>query len=93
MIIRHVSKCVLHVIVLSVLCLMQSSNVNFVIYAQVHIEFNEEQEEIRLEGPPEDAEQAEKIIQDQLNELVKLYLFICCFSCLKSDLGKYDLSG
>jgi hypothetical protein len=40
---------------------------------QVHIEFNEEQEEIRLEGPPEDAEQAEKIIQDQLNELV-----MCC---------------
>lgn len=38
---------------------------------RVHIEFNDEQDEIRLEGPPEDVEQAEKIIKDQTAELVK----------------------
>lgn len=37
---------------------------------QVHIEFNDEQDEIRLEGPPEDVEQAEKIIQEQTADLV-----------------------
>ena len=39
---------------------------------QVHIEFNDEQDEIRLEGPPEDVEQAEKIIQEQTADLVFL---------------------
>jgi hypothetical protein len=40
------------------------------VFYQVHIEFNEEQEEIHLEGPPEEVEQAQKIIQDQIKELV-----------------------
>ena len=39
---------------------------------QVHIEFTEEQDQIRLEGPPEDVEQAMKMLQDLVNDLV------CC---------------
>jgi len=37
---------------------------------QVHIEFTEEQDQIRLEGPPEDVEQAMKMLQDLVDDLV-----------------------
>ena len=37
---------------------------------QVHIEFTEEQDQIRLEGPPEEVEQATKLLQDVVNDLV-----------------------
>jgi hypothetical protein len=47
----------------------------------VHIEFNDEQDEIRLEGPPEDVEQAEKIIKDQTAELVLHLIDICNYIC------------
>ena len=37
---------------------------------QVHIEFTEEQDQVRLEGPPEEVEQATKLLQDVVNDLV-----------------------
>jgi transcription antitermination factor NusA-like protein len=37
---------------------------------RVHIEFSDDSEEIKLEGPPEDAEHAEKIIQDLVTDLI-----------------------
>jgi len=37
---------------------------------QVHIEFTEEQDQIRLEGPPEDVEQAVTMLQDLVDDLV-----------------------
>jgi hypothetical protein len=36
----------------------------------VHIEFTEEQDQVRLEGPPEDVEQATKMLQDVVTDLV-----------------------
>ena len=41
-----------------------------VVNAQVHIEFTEEQDQIRLEGPPEDVEQATNMLQELVNDLV-----------------------
>ena len=37
---------------------------------QVHIEFTDEQDQIRLEGPPEDVEEAMKMLQELVNDLV-----------------------
>ena len=39
---------------------------------QVHIEFTEEQDQIRLEGPPEDVEHATSMLKDIVNDLVCL---------------------
>ena len=46
------------------------SFVDVAVNVQVHIEFTEEQDHIRLEGPPEDVEQAAKMLQDVVNDLV-----------------------
>ena len=40
---------------------------------QVHIEFTDEQDVIRVEGPPDDVEQATKLLQDVVNDLVSNY--------------------
>jgi len=40
------------------------------LHVQVHIEFTEEQDQIRLEGPPDDVEQATKMLQDVVDDLV-----------------------
>ena len=45
---------------------------------QVHIEFTEEQDQIRLEGPPEDVEHATSMLKDIVNDLA------CLSVCLLS---------
>jgi len=57
---------------------------------QVHIEFTEEQDQIRLEGPPEDVEHATSMLKDIVNDLVCLSacvsvcvsLSVCLSVCL-----------
>ena len=43
---------------------------------QVHIEFTEEQDQIRLEGPPDDVEHATKLLQDIVNDLVQCHYYV-----------------
>ena len=49
---------------------------------QVHIEFTEEQDQIRLEGPPEDVEHATSMLKDIVNDLVCLSVSVCLPVCL-----------
>ena len=61
------------------------SFVDVAVNVQVHIEFTEEQDQIRLEGPPEDVEQAAKMLQDVVNDLVchhHHHHFCCAMLCI-----------
>ena len=43
-------------------------------FPKVHIEFQEGQDKIELEGPPDDVEQAQKLLTDIVNDLVSGYV-------------------
>jgi len=45
-------------------------------FPRVHIEFTDEQDQIRLEGPPDDVQQAGKILEDITTDLVKKMSFV-----------------
>jgi len=46
------------------------SSLHVCVRVQVHIEFTEEQDQIRLEGPPEDVQHATDLLQELVNDLV-----------------------
>jgi len=54
--------------------------IDFNLLFQVHIEFNDEQEHITLEGPPEEVEPASKAIVAKRDDLVSITNFLYHFN-------------